>query len=324
MKASLFFRTMLPALLVNLCISLGVQAQTYPSQTVQIIVPYPAGGAADILGRELAERLTKTWGRPVIVDNRAGAGGALGVDLVAKAKPDGHQLVLGVTGALTIAPHMRKLPYDPLRDLAPISLVGASPSMLAVHPSVPANSVAELIALAKSQPGKLTFSSAGIGTSVHIAGELFKSMAGIDVLHVPYKGGNPSVQGLLAGEVSMTFENIPSLQQHVQANRLKGLAVTSATRSAQADKLPPVADTLPGFQVTTWFGLFAPAGTPPELVHKISRDVAEVLSPAPLRSKLANLGIDVMASTPAALAEHLQAETKRFARVISNANIKAE
>lgn len=323
MKASIF-RIMLPALLLNLCISLGVQAQTYPNQTVQIIVPYPAGGAADILGRELAERLSKTWGRPVIVDNRAGAGGALGVDLVAKAKPDGHHLVLGVTGALTIAPNMRKLPYDPVRDLAPISLVGASPSMLAVHPSVPANSVAELIALAKSQPGKLTFSSAGIGTSVHIAGELFKSLAGIDVLHVPYKGGNPSVQGLLAGEVSMTFENIPSLHQHVQANKLKGLAVTSATRSAQADKLPPVADTLPGYQVTTWFGLFAPAGTPPELVDKISRDVVEALSPAPLRSKLASLGIDVMAGTPAALAEHLQAETKRFARVIRSANIKAE
>lgn len=314
----------LPVLLLAATAMLSAQAQTWPSQTVQIVVPYPAGGTADILGRELAERLTKTWGRPVVVDNKAGAGGALGVDLVAKARPDGHQLVLGVTGALTIAPHLRKLPYDPLRDLAPISLVGASPSMLAVHPSVPANSVSELIALAKAQPGKLSFSSAGIGTSVHLAGELFKSMAGIDILHVPYKGGTPSVQGLLGGEVSMTFENVPVLQPHVQAGKLKGLAVTSATRSGQAEKLPPVADTLPGYQVTTWFGLFAPAGTPPDVLNKIHRDVADAMSGAPVRSKLAGLGIDVIASTPAALTEHLLAEIRRFGKVIQDAKIKAE
>lgn len=323
MDAMRFFRA-LPVLLCALFAPICVQADTFPAQQVQIIVPYPAGGTADILGRELAERLSKKWSRPVIVDNRAGAGGAIGVDTVAKAKPDGHQLVLGVTGALTIAPNMRKLPYDPLRDLAPISLVGASPSMLAVHPAVPVSSVGELIAMARSQPGKLTFSSAGIGTSVHIAGELFKSMAGIDILHVPYKGGAPSVQGLLSGEVSMTFENISILQQHVQAGKLKGLAVTSATRSVQAEKLPPVAETLPGYQVTTWFGLFAPAGTPPDIVSKINRDVVETMSGSLLRTKLAGLGIDVIASTPAALAEHMQVEMRRFAKVIQEANIKAE
>lgn len=319
-----FVRHLICALMVGLTCLATVQAQTFPTQPVQIVVPYPAGGSADILGRELAERLSKAWGRSVIVDNKVGAGGAIGVEAVAKARPDGHQLVLGVTGALTIAPAMRKLPYDPLRDLAPISLVGASPSMLAVHPSVPANSVSELIALSKAQPGKLTFSSAGIGTSVHIAGELFKSMAGIDILHVPYKGGTPSVQGLLSGEVSMTFENLSSLQPHVQAGKLKGLAVTSASRSAQAEKLPPVADTLPGYQVTTWFGLFAPAGTPPEVVAKLHRDVVEALASAPLRTKLAGLGIDVIASSPNALAEHMQAETRRFAKVIKDANIKGD
>lgn len=326
MSVSLFRRALcltFPALLLAAG-PLSAQAQTYPTQSVQIIVPYPAGGTADMLGRELADRLSKAWNRPVVVENKAGAGGALGVDLVAKARPDGHQLVLGVTGALTIAPHMRKLPYDPLRDLAPISLVGASPSMLAVHPSVPANSVSELIALAKAQPGKLTFSSAGIGTSVHIAGELFKSMAGIDILHVPYKGGTPSVQGLLGGEVSMTFETVPILQPHVQAGRLKGLGVTSATRSAQAEKLPPVADTLPGYQVTTWFGLFAPAGTPPEVVSKIHRDLVDAMSSTAVRSKMAGLGIDVIASSPAGLTDHLQTEMKRFGKVIQDANIKAE
>lgn len=318
------FRRGLTTTMFALFTTLTAQAQTFPAQQVQIVVPYPAGGTADILGRELAERLSRTWGKPVIVDNRVGAGGTIGVDFVAKARPDGHQLVLGVTGALTIAPHMRKLPYDPLRDLAPISLVGASPSMLALHPSVPANSVSELIALAKAQPGKLTFSSAGIGTSVHIAGELFKSMAGIDILHVPYKGGTPSVQGLLGGEVSMTFETVPILQPHVQAGRLKGLAVTSATRSAQAEKLPPVADTLPGYQVTTWFGLFAPAGTPPEVVSKIHRDLVDAMSSAPARSKMAGLGIDVIASTPAGLTDHMQTEMKRFGKVIQDANIKAD
>ncbi len=323
MKAPSLYRVF-SALLYAVFATQGVQAQTFPGQTVQIIVPYPAGGSADILGRELADRLSKTWGRPVVVDNKAGAGGTIGVDWVAKARPDGHQLVLGVTGALTIAPHMRKLPYEPMRDLAPISLVGASPSMLAVHPSVPVNSVDELIALARSQPGKLTFSSAGMGTSVHIAGELFKSMAGIDIMHVPYKGGAPSVQGLLGGEVTMTFENISILQQHVQSGKLKGLAVTSATRSVQAEKLPPVAQTLPGYQVTTWFGLFAPAGTPLDVVGKINRDVVEAMSAPALRNKLAGLGIDVIASTPTALAEHMQTEMRRFGKVIQDANIKAD
>jgi tripartite-type tricarboxylate transporter receptor subunit TctC len=178
-------------------VPLPAQSQgEFPSSPVRIVVPYPPGGAADILGRVLAEKLSAAWGSSVVVDNRAGAGGAIGVETVANAKPDGHNLVLGVTGALTIAPHLRKLPYDPIKDLAPISLVGASPSMLAIHPSVPADSVPAFIEYAKANPGKVSFSSAGVGTSVHIASELFKTMAGIDAVHVPYKGGTPSVQGL--------------------------------------------------------------------------------------------------------------------------------
>ncbi len=301
------------------------QAQdAYPSAPVRIVVPYPPGGTADILGRVVAERLAAAWGSPVVVDNRAGAGGAIGVEAVANAKPDGHNLVLGVTGALTIAPHLRKLPYDPIKDLAPISLVGASPSMLAVHPSLPVNSVAELIEYAKAHPGKVGFSSAGVGTSVHIASELFKSMAGIDTFHVPYKGGTPSVQGLLGGEVQMTIENIPSLQPHVKTGKVKGLAVTSLERSPIAPDLPPISDTLEGYQVTTWFGLFAPAGTPEAVIRKIHAAVAEALRPQDMRERLTGLGMEAIASTPQALAEHLEAESEKFGKVIKDAGIKVE
>jgi len=196
--------------------------------------------------------------------------------------------------------------------------------MLAVHPSVPAHSVPELIALAKAQPGKLSFSSAGIGTSVHIAGELFKSMAGVDILHVPYKGGTPSVQALLAGEVSMTFENVPVLQPHVQAGKLRGLAVTSLKPSDTVRNLPPVADTIKGYDVTTWFGLFAPAGTPANVVDKIHADVAQALAPEAVRTRLASLGIDTVASTPAELSAHVRAESERFGGLIKQAHITAE
>jgi tripartite-type tricarboxylate transporter receptor subunit TctC len=296
----------------------------FPERQVRIVVPYPPGGAADILGRVLAERLASAWGQPVIVDNKVGAGGTIGVDAVAKSPPDGHTLVLGVTGALTIAPSLRRLPYDPLRDLAPISLVGEAPSLLAVHPSVPAGNVTELIALAKARPGKLSFSSAGIGTSVHIAAELFKSMADVDILHVPYKGGTPSVQALLGGEVSMTFETVPSLAPHVKAGSLKGLAVTSLRGSSVAPGLPPVAQTLPGYQVTTWFGLFAPAGTPAGVVQKIHDDVAQLLAQPPVRERLTELGIEPVGSSAAELAQYMASETQRFATVIKKAGITGE
>jgi tripartite-type tricarboxylate transporter receptor subunit TctC len=196
--------------------------------------------------------------------------------------------------------------------------------MLAVHPSVPANSVQELIALAKARPGKLSFSSAGVGTSVHIAAELFKSMAGIDVLHVPYKGGTPSVQALLGGEVSMTFETVPVLLPHVKAGKLKGLAVTSLQRSGVAPDLPQIAQALPGYQVTTWFALFAPAGTPARVVQKIHDDLVRALAPPPVRARLAELGIDTVAGSPAELAEQMAVETQRFAKVIKEAGITAE
>ena len=299
--------------------------QAYPNKPVRIIVPYPPGGTADIVGRTIAEKLGVLWGQSVIVENRAGAGGTIGVDAVAKAAPDGYTMVLGVTGPLTIAPSINaQLAYDPLRDLVPITLVAAVPSLIAIHPSVPARDLKELIALAKSQPGKLTFASAGTGTSVHIAGELFKSMAGVDIIHVPYKGGAPALNDLLGGQVSMIIENMPQLLPQVRAGKIRALAVTSQQRSPTLADLPAVAEILPGYEATTWFGLLAPAKTPQEIVRKVQSDVAKIGMLPDVKERFTGLGADVIASTPEAFAKHLQSELVRFSKVIKDANIKAQ
>ena len=299
--------------------------QAYPNKPVRIIVPYPPGGTADIVGRTIAEKLGVIWGQSVIVENRAGAGGTIGVDSAAKAAPDGYTMVLGVTGPLTIAPGINaQLAYDPLRDLVPITLVAAVPSLIAVHPSVPARDLKELIALAKSQPGKLTFASAGTGTSVHIAGELFKSMAGVDILHVPYKGGVPALNDLMGGQVSMIIENMPQLLPQVRAGKIRALAVTTLQRSPAISDLPAVSEILPGYEATTWFGLLAPAKTPQEIVKKVQSDVAKIGMLPDVKERFTGLGADVIASTPEVFATHLRSELVRFAKVIKDANIKAE
>jgi len=302
------------------CVS-APAASAYPDRPVKLTVPYPAGGTADLLGRILAQRLSQAWGQSVIVENKSGAGGAIGVETVAKSRPDGYNLVLGVTGALTIAPHLRKLPYDPVKDLAPISLVGSAPNLLAVTPSLPVKSVPELIAYAKAHPGKVSFSSAGVGTSVHIASELFAHMAGIQILHVPYKGDAPSVQALLTGDVSMTIGNLPVLKPYVKSGQIRALAVSSAARTAAAPGVPAIAETLPGYQVTTWFGLFAPAGTSEAVLQKIQAGVATALQSPDVKVQLERLGIDAVGSTPAELANYVAAESKRFGEVIRSAGI---
>jgi tripartite-type tricarboxylate transporter receptor subunit TctC len=299
--------------------------QAYPNKPVRIIVPYPPGGTADIVGRTIAEMLGVIWGQPVIVENRAGAGGTIGVDAVAKAAPDGYTMVLGVTGPLTIAPGINaQLAYDPLRDLVPITLVAAVPSLIAIHPSVPARDLKELLALAKSQPGKLTFASAGTGTSVHIAGELLKSMAVVDILHVPYKGGVPALKDLMGGQVSMIIENMPQLLPQVRAGKIRALAVTTLQRSPALPDLPAVSELLPGYEATTWFGLLAPAKTSQEIIKKVQSDVAKIGMLPDVKERFAGLGAEVIASTPEAFATHLRSELVRFSKVIKEANIKAE
>jgi tripartite-type tricarboxylate transporter receptor subunit TctC len=323
--ASQFFRALFILIAMVLLAPVVMAQQAYPNKPVRIIVPYPPGGTADIIGRTIAEKLGVLWGQSVIVENRAGAGGTIGVDAVAKAAPDGYTMVLGVTGPLTIAPSINaQLAYDPLRDLVPITLVAAVPSLIAIHPSVPARDLKELIALAKSQPGKLTFASAGTGTSVHIAGELFKSMAGVDMVHVPYKGGAPALNDLLGGQVSMIIENMPQLLPQVRAGKIRALAVTSQQRSPTLADLPAVAEILPGYEATTWFGLLAPAKTPQEIVRKVQSDVAKIGMLPDVKERFTGLGADVIASTPEAFAKHLQSELVRFSKVIKDANIKAQ
>lgn len=304
---------------------LAAAQQVYPNKPVRIIVPFPPGGTTDIVGRTIAENLSGSWGQSVIVENRAGASGTVGVDAAAKSAPDGYTLVLGVTGPLTIMPGINpQLPYDPLRDLVPITLVAAVPSVIAVHPSVPARDLRELIALAKSQPGKLSFASGGTGTSVHIAGELLKSMAGIDILHIPYKGGAPALNDVMGGQVSMIIENMPQLLPHVRAGKIRALAVTTQERSAALPDLPAVAEILPGYAATTWFGLLAPAGTPQDIIKKVQADVAKIVTLPGVKERLASLGAEVIASTPDAFAAHLRSEKLRFAKVIKDAGIKID
>ena len=297
----------------------------YPSKPVRIVVPYPPGGTSDIIGRLVADRLAETWGQPVIVENRAGAGGTIGVEAVARAAPDGHTLVLGVTGPLTIAPSLQpKLSYDPLRDLVPVTLVAAVPSVIAVHPSIPAQSLPELIALAKAQPGKLTFASAGTGTSVHLAGELLKSMAGVDITHVPYKGGAPALNDTIGGQVSMIIENLPQLLPHVRSGKIRAIALTTPSRSQALPGVAAAAETLPGYEATTWFGLLAPAGTPADIARKVQSDVARLVQLPEVKERLAGQGAEAIASSPDAFAAHLREETQRYARVVRTAGIKVE
>ena len=319
------FRALFILIAMALLAPVVMAQQAYPNKPIRIIVPYPPGGTADIIGRTIAEKLGVIWGQSVIVENRAGGGGTIGVDAVAKAAPDGYTMILGVTGPLTIAPSINaQLAYDPLRDLVPITLVAAVPSLIAIHPSVPARDLKELIALAKSQPGKLTFASAGTGTSVHIAGELFKSMAGVDIIHVPYKGGAPALNDLLGGQVSMIIENMPQLLPQVRAGKIRALAVTTQQRSSALADLPAVAEILPGYEATTWFGLLAPAKTPQEIVRKVQSDVAKIGMLPDVKERFTGLGADVIASTPEAFAKHLQSELVRFSKVIKDANIKAQ
>ncbi len=253
--------------------TLPAAAQPYPAKPIRIIVPFPAGGIADLYARLIGAQLGQTWGQPVVVENRTGAGGNIGADAVAKSAPDGYTLAMGSFGTHAVNVSLfAKMPYDPVRDFAPIALVLEAEGLLVVHPSVPANSVPELIALARAKPGALSFASAGMGTASHLAGELFKTMAKVDMVHVPYKGNVPAITDLLAGQTSLIFATMPTVLPHAKAGKLRPLATIGAVRSTAAPDLPTVAEAaLPGFEVTNWIGLFAPAGTPPEVVRRLER-----------------------------------------------------
>src|SRR5215472_317573 len=299
-------------------------AQNYPSKPIRMIVPYPPAGGTDVVARILADPLSTTLGQPIVIDNRGGAAGNLGTDLAAKAPPDGYTILFTLSSH-TINPKLYdNLPFDVERDFAPISLAALSPQILVANPSVPANNVRELIALAKAQPGKLNFASVGTGSPGHIAGELFKLKTGADMVHVPYKGGGPAVTDTLGGQVQLLFVTLPAAMQYVKAGKLKALAVTSDKRSEAAPEIPTIAETVPECIVNSWYGALAPAKTPPAIVAKLQGAFAKVLAMPEVNEKLFAQGAEAQSSTSAEFGQRIHDELKQWEYVIREAKIKAD
>ena len=300
-------------------------AQSYPQRSIRLVVPSSPGGGTDITGRIVAHKLTEQLGQQVVVDNRAGAGTTIGNDIVAKSPPDGYTLLMGLS-TLAINPSMyAKLPYDALRDFAPVSLVVLSPNILTVHPSVPARTVKQFIALAKGKPGSITFGSAGHGTSPHLSGELLKVLAKIDIVHVPYKGSGQSVIGLLAGEIGANFPSVPTAMPYLKTNRLHGLGVTTAKRTQALPEVPSIAEAgVSGYEATQWFGVLAPAGTPRPIIDRLQQEIVKLLRSPDVRERLIADGTDPVGNTPEEFAAYIRSETEKWAKVIKAAGIKAQ
>jgi tripartite-type tricarboxylate transporter receptor subunit TctC len=293
---------------------------------VKIIVPFAAGGPADIYARAIGQKLQEALGQPFVVDDRPGAGSVIGTDAAAKSAPDGYTLLMGTVGTHAINPSLyAKMPYDHVRDFAPVILVAGVPNVLVVHPSVPANTVAELIAFGKANPGKLNFASSGSGTSIHLAGELFRVQTGIQMTHVPYKGSAPAIQDLLGGQVQLMFDNLPSALPQIKAGKLRALGVTSATRAAALPDVPTIAESgLPGFEASSWFGLLAPAGTPRDVVAKLDAEVAKWLASQDARDKLLAQGAIAAGGSPEDFSAHIAAETAKWAKVVKESGAKVD
>ena len=307
-----------------LCAAGSHAAQDFPNRPVRFIVTFAPGGGTDIVARMVGQKLGEMWGQQVIVDNRGGGGGVIGTQLAASAAPDGHTLLFGTSSGLVINPLlMGKLPYDAVKDFAPVTLLTTNANMLVVNASVPANSVKELIALARTQPGKLAYASAGEGSPSHLVMELFLSMTGTSMIHVPYKGAGPALIDLVSGQVQATFNPIPPLLPQVKAGKLRALGVSSAKRSPAAPDVPTVAEAgVPGFEYVLWYSIFVPAKTPKSIIQKISRDVATILAQPDIQQRLIVVGADPRASTPEELARFMRDDTERLRRIIKAANIK--
>lgn len=299
-------------------------AQAYPTKPVRVIVPYPPGGSTDILARVLAERITPSLGQQMVVENRAGATGVIGAEAVAKSPPDGHTLLMGVNGPITIAPAIRaSMPYDTLRDFAPVILVADAPKLLVINPSIPVNTLQEFIAWAKGQPKPINFASAGVGTTGHLACELLKQRADFQANHVPYKGGGPAITDVIGGHVQFMFEVMPQLLPHVQAGRLRALAISSAERSKAIPSLPTVAEQgLPGFQSSTWFGVLAPAGTPEAVINRLNAEFSKALAEPDMAKRITDLGASWSPNSPADYAKFLRADLEKWRVVVAKSGAK--
>ena len=302
-----------------------VAAQDWPTKPVRIIVPFPPGGTTDIVGREVGHRLSTAFGQPFVVENRAGASGNIGMELAVRSPADGYTLVVGAPQTLTINPYLFKLPFNPRTDLSPIVIVASVPNILVVNPSLPVQSVQQLIDLAKKEPGKLAYGSSSVGGTPHLSAEMFKMMAGVDILHVPYKGSAPAIADLLGGQVQIMFDNMPAILPQVKSGKLRALAVTTPKRSPSVPELPTMIEAgLPGFESQGWFALLAPAGTPQPIIDKINREVNRMLQTDEFKAKLVALGAEPVGGSPADFATHIQSESDRWGKVIKAAGIKAE
>jgi tripartite-type tricarboxylate transporter receptor subunit TctC len=300
-------------------------ASSFPDKPLRIVVTFTTGGAPDILARILSEKMSASWGQPVVVDNKPGAGGNPGADFVAKSPADGYTVVVGTVGTHSINPALySKMPYDAVKDFAPITLLATTPNMLVINNDVPAKNLKDFIALGKKE-GKMTFASSGSGTSIHVSGELFKTMTGIDMVHVPYKGRATAIPDVLGGRVTMMFDNMPSSLALVREGKLRALGVTSAQRSPAAPEIPTIAESgLPGFDAVSWFALFAPAGTPKPIVDKWATEVRRVLKLPDVAKRLADNGLEPVGSTPEELAAYQRAEITKWAKVVKDSGAKAD
>ena len=298
----------------------------WPTKTIRFVIPFPAGGTTDIIGRIVAAELHKAWGESVIADNRAGAGGNIGAEAVARAAPDGYTMLVCTVGTHAINESLySKLNFEPRKDFAPVTLFAMVPNVVVVHPSVKAESIQELIALLKANPGKINYASSGNGTSIHLSAELFKTMTGTEMTHIPYRGSAPAVTDLLAGTVSVMFDNLPSAMPHIKAGKLRALAVTSAKRSPSLSDVPTVAEAgVPGYEASSWFGLVAPADTPKSIIDKTQQAVAEALKQPEVREKLSAQGAEPVGNTPEEFARFIEAETEKWGKVVRDSGAKID
>ena len=313
------------SILVLAALPLISAAQPYPSKPVRIIVNFPAGGVADIYARIIGTKVQESWGQPVVIENRTGAGGNIGAEAVARSAPDGYTLNMSAIGPHAINVSLfAKMPFDPVKDFAPVAHVLEAEGLLVVHPSVPANSVAELIAFGRANPGKVTFASAGMGTASHLAGELFKTMAKVEMTHVPYKGNVPAITDLLAGQTSLLFATMPTVLPHAKGGKLRALATIGSSRAAATPELPTIGESLRGFEVNNWIGLFAPAGTPADIVRRWNGEVTRIMQSAEIQARLPNEGARFIPMTPEQFAAFQKSEIAKWAPVVKASGARVD
>jgi tripartite-type tricarboxylate transporter receptor subunit TctC len=304
----------------------GAALAQYPAKPIRMVVGFAPGGGTDLVARIIGQKMTESWGQPVLVDNRAGATGTIGADIVAKAPPDGYALLMGHVNSHGIAPNLfKKLPYDAERDFAMVAYVGYVPNVLVVHPSIPARNVKELIAIAKAQPGTLNYASSGVGSTQHLAGELFTLLTGVKIVHVPYKGSGPAVIDLLAGHVSMNFDTMPPVLPHIKSGRLRALGLTTPKRSPQLPNVPTMIEVgLKGFDMTNWYGIMAPAKTPRDIVMKLNAEVNRIVALPDAKSKLEEAGTQLDPMSPEQFATFLRSEIAKYAKLVKAANVSLD